>query len=118
MSKEPLDLAGMVATSALILIVVAVIVGPIWAVYVYAQSRPTTYCTEWTRAVSIQPTNHDNGKYSDEQYVVKYEDGSQDGQSQGDIPYARCTNKVRVRDTLKKENWKTINSFNSVDWEE
>lgn len=83
----------------------------------WLHSRPTTYCTAWTRAVSITPTNHDNGKYADEQYIVKYANGSIDGQSQGDIPYARCTNKINTVKVPKPE-WKKVDSFGDVDWEQ
>ena len=103
--------------------IVAAMVGvvfglPALGIWKYASNRPTTYCTKWTRAKSIEPTNSDNGKYSDEQYIVKYEDGSVAGQDQGAIPYARCTDKVRVHHSQKQLGWKTVNNYTGVDWEE
>lgn len=84
----------------------------------FIASRPTTYCTKWTRAVSIEPTNSDNGKHSDEQYIVKYEDGSITGQDQGAIPFARCTAQTRVHMSQKQPGWKEVNSFKTVDWQQ
>lgn len=98
--------------------VVLVFVGMIAWLWHEAETQPTTYCTEWTRAVSIEPTNSDNGKHADEQYVVKYEDGSMDGQDQGGIPFARCTNKVDVHESKAKSNWKVVDSYGDVDWEQ
>lgn len=83
----------------------------------WMDSRPTTYCTNWTQAISITPTNHDNGKYSDEQYIVKYADGSIDGQDQGDIPFARCTRQVQVPDSQKEPGWKIVTMY-GVQWDE
>lgn len=81
------------------------------------KERPSWYCTSWVRAVSIESTNADNGKYSDEQYVVKYEDGTVEGKSQGDIPYARCTRKVKVMSADAKPSWKPVDSYGEVNWE-
>jgi hypothetical protein len=117
MSKESDEaLAAGFGLFGFAIFVILIVLGWRWAVH-KIHSYPTTYCTAWTRAVSIEPTNHDNGKYSDEQYIVRYADGSLDGQSQGDIPFARCTHKVKT--TAKKESsWKTVGSLGYVDWEE
>lgn len=87
-----------------------------FAVYKLIDSRPTTYCTKWVKAVSIEPTNSDNGKYSDEQYIVKYEDGSISGQAQGDIPFARCTSTVRTNHSKAKSEWKIVSRGGEVEW--
>jgi hypothetical protein len=84
----------------------------------YKENLKTTYCTDWTRAVSIEPTNSDNGEHADEQYIVRYEDGSVDGQDQGKIPFARCTHKVDVPKDEKKPHWKVVNDYSGVDWEQ
>lgn len=101
-----------------VLLIISILGGLIACIRVYSANQPTTYCTEWTRAVSITPTSHDDGKYSDEQYIVKYADGSITGQDQGNIPFARCTKKVRVHHTQKKSGWKTVYGYSGVDWEE
>lgn len=62
MSKE-----NILTTATVVLIIAAVVGVSVVLPWRYAAGRPTTYCTRWTRAVSIEPTNHDNGKYSDEQ---------------------------------------------------
>ena len=35
-----------------------------------------TYCTEWSKVVSIEPVYEDNGKYEDEAFIVKWDNGS------------------------------------------
>jgi hypothetical protein len=99
------------------LLVIVVLGLIVWGVIRWIKSYPTTYCTEWTRVVSITPTNHDNGKYSDEQYIVKYADGSVDGYDQGTIPFARCTHKVSTTNPPQK-NWKIVSPYGTVDWEQ
>lgn len=117
MENNNQDNFGEVVGGISILIAIVLIILGIRTIVHSAHNRPTTYCTTWTRAVSITPTNHDNGKYSDEQYVVRYADGSIDGQSQGDIPFARCTHKVKTSKP-PQYGWKTVDQFGYVDWDQ
>lgn len=115
--EDKQDVTGEVFGGIAVIVVIILIILGVRAIFHSAHNRPTTYCTAWTRAVSITPTNHDNGKYSDEQYVVKYEDGSIDGQDQGQIPYARCTNKIRTASSPNPD-WKVVDTFGDVDWDQ
>jgi hypothetical protein len=111
--KEVLKtIAIAVAVIALIVGVIALI---IWGLMRLADG-PKTYCTSWVKAIEIKPSYEDNGKHEDEQYVVKYEDGSVQGYDQGNMPFARCTNKVEVHPTQAKDEWKTVD-YDEVDWE-
>lgn len=101
-------------------LVVVLIISPLAAIplliWWYASSQPTTYCTDWVKVESIKPTNRDNGKHEDEQYIVTYKDGSLEGFDQGGIPYARCINKVEVHHSAAKSHWKTVHPYAGVDW--
>lgn len=101
-----------------IVIVVLIIVVPLVGIGWFIASRPTTYCTDWVKAVSIEPSFEDNGKHEDEQYVVKYEDGSVTGQDQGLIPFARCTAQTRVHQSDKQPGWKEVSTWGDVNWQQ
>lgn len=79
-------------------------------------SHRTTYCTSWVKVVKITPTNADNGKYSDEQYIVKWSDGTVEGRDQGAIDPYRCTHTVRVPDSQRQRGWKTVDESGNTDW--
>lgn len=87
-----------------------------WGWLNHQQQHWTKYCTAYTKLISIHPTNHDNGKYSDEQYIAKWANGTTTGEDQGSIPPYRCTTTKKVPDSERQPGWKIQNIYGTTDW--
>jgi hypothetical protein len=58
----------------------------------------TDYCTDYTKVVSIEPIFEDDGKYEDETYLVRYENGLLESKDNGKIPPYKCLSWAEVKD--------------------
>lgn len=78
----------------------------------------TTYCTDYVKVKTIEPKHYDDGKYSDEMYIVTWEDGVIEGSAQGDINPYRCTKQTKAPSTEAQPSWKPVSSYGTVEWEQ